>query len=144
VGALNPYQPPQCTEPTALTGEALVMQVRYGLQYSLLFFFSGFALVSSAILMTVIAKPAVAVTNPLAALLSIVGVIHVALAMLCRKRVYFEVFEDRIEFLSPVFPRWRRPRPLATMGTFTLNLHRLVARRDDIKRFIAWREGSLR
>lgn len=117
------------------------MQVRYGLQYSLLFFFSGLIAVGLVVLMETIARSTTAITRPVSGMLIIAGVAQLALAVVCRKRVYFEVFEDRIEFLSPVFPRWRRAKLLASMGTVTLNLHRLVARREDIKRFIAWRES---
>lgn len=125
-----------------MTGDAPVMQVRYGLQYSLLFFFSGSVAAGLAILMVIIAKSSAAPQISIAILLIVGGVAQVVMAVLCRKRVYFEVFENRIEFLSPVFPRWRRARPLTSMGTLTLNLHRLVARREDINRFIAWREAG--
>lgn len=141
MGALNPYQPPQCSEPVAVTGEAPVMQVRYGLQYSLMFFFSGLVAVGLAILMTVV-KSTSAPGIPIVSTLVVAGVVQVAMGLICRKRVYLEVFENRVEFLSPVFPRWRRARPLASMGTLTLNLHRLAARREDINRFIAWRESQ--
>lgn len=121
-----------------MTGDASVMQVRYGLHYSLLFFFSGFVLIGLAILMAMTMETFIEI----AVLPAVAGVSNVTVAVLCQKKVYFEVFENRIEFLSPVFPRWRRARPHASMGTLTLNLHRLVARREDIKRFIAWREDS--
>ena len=139
---MNPYQPPQCAEPVAVTGDAPVMQVRYGLQYSLLFLSSGLVAAGVAILMVILAKSTAAPQIAIASLLIIGGLVQVAMAVICRKRVYMEVFENRIEFLSPVFPRWRRARPLSSMGTLTLNLHRLVARREDINRFIAWREAG--
>jgi hypothetical protein len=56
------------------------------------------------------------------------------------KRVYFEVFADRIEFLSPVFPRWRRARPMEAIGSGIL--HRWIANRSDLDRFLAYRRDS--
>ena len=124
-----------------MTGDAPVMQVRYGLHYSLLFFFSGFVLIGLAILMAMTMETFIEI----AVLPAVAGVGQLAMAVLSRRRAYFEVFENRIEFLSPVFPGWRRAKPLTSINSFTLNLHRLVARQEDIKRFIAWHEaGCLR
>ncbi|MEK7954377.1 hypothetical protein [Luteolibacter soli] len=141
---MNPYQPPQCSEPAAVAGEVPVMQVRYGLQYSLLFVFSGLVSVALAVVMDGLAKSTTVFMKPVTLLLVVAGVAHFALAVICRKKVYLEVFEDRLEFLSPVFPRWRRAKPLTSMGKLAILLHRLVARREDINRFVAWREGLIR
>jgi hypothetical protein len=132
---LNPYQPPKCNEPAAEVSGAAVMQVRYSLAYSVLFVVSGLLAVSLGIAMYPLSP---VVTG----MLEVAGVSHLAIAALFRRRVYFEVFENRIEFLSPAFPRWRRAKPLEFIGA--RSLHRWVSRREDFSRFVQWRDGSLR
>jgi hypothetical protein len=132
--ALNPYQPPQSIEPAAELAGPAVMQVRYGWGYSLGVGFAGLAMLTSAIRTHDFA--------PLASsLFFISGGCHLALAILVRRRVFFEVFEDRLEFLSPVFPRWRRAKTVKSIrsGSF---LYRWMTKREDFKRFVAWREGQ--
>ena len=120
-----------------MTGDAPVMQVRYGLQYPLLFFFSGLVLLGVAILMAMTMGTLIEI----AVLPAVAGVSNIVVAVLCLGRAYFEVFEDRIEFISPVFSKWRKARPLTVMDNFTLHAHRLVARREDMKAFVAWRDS---
>jgi hypothetical protein len=132
---LNPYQPPQCTEPAAEVAGPAVMQVRYGWGYSLGMGFAGLAMVTSAIRTHDFA--------PLASCLFFIsGGCHLALGVLVRRRVFFEVFEDRIEFLSPVFPRWRRAKTVKSIGSGSI-LYRWMTKREDFKRFVAWREGRV-
>ncbi len=130
--ALNPYQPPQCNEPAAAVAGPVVMQVRYHLVYSLLAIFAGLAMVAGAIRIHDLI--------PFASwLFCFSGTAHLVMGFLTRRRPFFEVFNDRIEFLSPVFPRWRRSKPVESVGDSIL--YRWVARREDFKRYIAWREG---
>ncbi|MCW1886992.1 hypothetical protein OKA04_19795 [Luteolibacter flavescens] len=76
--------------------------------------------------------------NPVAAwAILFSGVANIALGVIARGRTYFEVFEDRIELLSPVFTKMRRTKPIKSIRSGSLH-HRLVARRDDFARFIAW------
>jgi len=133
---MNPYQPPQCSEPAAEVGGAAVMQVRYSLGYSTLFIVTGLIFVGQAFLMYQLKK------RPVMGMSVAVGVFHLSLAALTWRRIFFEVFENRIEFLSPVFPRWRRAKPLELIGA--RSFYRWAAKREDFNRFIAWREGSLR
>ena len=134
--ALNPYQPPQCNEPAPVVAGPAVMQVRYSWAYSLGVIFAGFAMVTSAIR-----------THHLLSVASWMfffsGGAHLALGVITRRRVFFEVFEDRIEFLSPVFPRWRRAKPVEYVGARSL-LYRWFTRGEDFKRFVAWRQDSFR
>lgn len=134
---MNPYQPPQCNEPAPELGGPAVMQVRYGLPYSLLFIVSGLCCSVLAVTLGLMMDP---LTPLVPGMLAVAGVSHLAIAALCRRRVYFEVFEDRIEFLSPVFPQWRRAKPLEFVGA--RSLHRWVARREDFGRFVEWRDGA--
>ena len=111
------------------------MQVRYQLAYSLLAIFAGVAMVTSAI--------SIHDRLPFASwLFCIAGAAHLVMGFLTRRRPFFEVFDDRIEFLSPVFPRWRRAKPIESVGDSIL--YRWVARREDFKRYIAWREDQVR
>ncbi|MCW1922872.1 hypothetical protein OKA05_09945 [Luteolibacter arcticus] len=129
---MNPYQPPQCSEPVAETGEQAVMQVGYGLAYLLFLLASGLLFVIVGILFYPLTRLATG-------LFVVSGIAHLALGVLVRRRAYFEVFENRIEFLSPAFPAWRRAKPLESIGA--RSLHGWVAKRDDFARFVAWREG---
>jgi len=79
-------------------------------------------------------------SRPLAGMSVFWGVLHLLLAVLFRRRACFEVFEDRIEFLSPVFPRWRRAKPLEFIGA--RSPYRWIAKREDFNRFIEWRGES--
>ena len=130
---MNPYQPPQCTEPAAEVTEPAVMQVRYSLGYCLFVWAAGFLFVVMGVFFFQLSRPA-------SRMFVVSGIALLALGVIFRKRPYFEVFANRIEFLSPVFPRWRRAKPLDLIGA--RSLHRWIARRDDFNRFVAWREGS--
>jgi hypothetical protein len=133
--ALNPYQPPQCIEPAAEVAGAAVVQVRYHLAYSLLAILAGLVMIASAI--------SIYHLIPLASwLFFFAGTAHLVMGFLTRRRPFFEVFSDRIEFLSPVFPRWRRAKPIESVGDSFL--YRCSTRREDFKRYIAWREDQVR
>ena len=127
---MNPYQPPQCSEPVSEVAGAAVMRVRYSWAYSLGVIFAGLAMVTSGIR-----------TNPLvpSGVLFVMGGFHLAMGVITRIRTLFEVFEDRVEFLPMVWPkRRRRVVPLESIGSGSL-LFRWLAKREDFKRFIAWR-----
>ncbi|HEY1120166.1 MAG TPA: hypothetical protein VGE67_01140 [Haloferula sp.] len=62
------------------------------------------------------------------------------MAVLVRKRAYFEVFMDRVEIISPVLPRFRRIKPLGSIKA--RGFDRWIAKREDFERFIAWREAG--
>jgi hypothetical protein len=111
------------------------MAVRYSRAYSLLFVTTGLIFVTLAAVMFQL-RPA------LAGILAFTGVLHLSLAALFRRRTYFEVFENRLEFLSPAFPRWRRAKPLAFIGA--RSFYRWAAEREDFSRFVEWRDGSPR
>ena len=117
---------------------AAVMQVRYSLGYSVLFVVSGLLSVGVGIIMYSLSPPSLLVPG----MLEVAGVSHLAIAAFCWRRVYFEVFENRIEFLSPVLPRWRRAKPLESI--VARSFHRLFAKGEDFKRFVAWRDGYFR
>lgn len=80
--------------------------------------------------------------RPPAVLFELSGIAHLVVGMLVRKRSYFEVFEDRLEFLSPAFPSWRSIRRAESIRA--RGYHRWIANREDFDRFIEWREGSPR
>jgi hypothetical protein len=130
---MNPYQPPQCSEPAAEVAGAAMMQVRYSWAYSILFIVTGLIGVSLAVVMY-------SHSPPLAGMSVFWGVLHLSLAVLFRRRACFEVFEDRIEILSPAFPRWRRAKPLGFTGA--RGPYRWIAKREDFSRFIEWRDES--
>ena len=135
---MNPYQPPQCSESAAEVAGPAVMQVRYGLGYSLLFVATGLIFVGQAFLMYQLRGRVMGLS--VMGLSVAAGVLHLSLAVFTWRRIYFEVFENRIEFLSPVFPRWRRAKPLEFIGA--RSLHRWVARREDFQRFVEWRDEA--
>jgi hypothetical protein len=129
--ALNPYQPPQCSEPAAEVAGAAVMQVRYSLGYSLGLTFSG-------AMMMVSAAGADGFFPPW--LLFPLGAFFLVGAVVTWRKAFFEVFENRIEMVPPFFPKRgrRHPRPLESIGSGSL-LFRWAAKREDFKCFIAWR-----
>ena len=72
------------------------------------------------------------------------GAFLFSMGVITQRRVFFEVFENRVEFLSPFFPsRGRQARPLESIdaGSF---FYRWVAKRPDFKRFVAWRDVERR
>ncbi|MCW1922871.1 hypothetical protein OKA05_09940 [Luteolibacter arcticus] len=130
---MNPYQPPQCNDPVAGGGESVVMQVRYSWRHSLGVVWTGIVFLNSAI-RNYDFMPFASV------LLLLAGTAFLVSGVLSRRGSFFEVFENRIEFVSPVFPKWRRTRPLESIAADSF-LYRWVAKRSDFKRYIAWREG---
>lgn len=136
MGVLNPYLPPQRAEPAVITGELPVMVVRHSRGYAI-------GLCCQGILCVVVGIVFYQLTWLAFALLELSGIAYLMMGMLVPKRVYFEVFRDRLEFLSPVFRRLRMVKPLA--GGRARSFHRWFANREDFDRFIAWREaGCLR
>lgn len=127
---MNPYQPPFAKDEPPLP-EGLLMQVRYSKAYTA--FMTAVAMLMplpNAILAFVNAssfKPLLAVVPTSLFLLWF--------AWLTSRTVFFDVFEDRLEFLS-LGLKWRRiKKPL------TQRVARWVANREDFARFQAWREA---
>ena len=116
-----------------MTGDAPVMSVRHGIRYSIY-------LLSMGLLCVVLGVIFYQLRRAPAVLFEVSGITHLMLGMLVRKRTYFEVFEDRLEFLSPAFPSWRSIRRAESIQS--RGYHRWIANREDFDRFIEWRERS--
>ena len=107
---MNPYEPPRSEEPAA---EPAVMEVRYGLGYTLSLTFNGLVMATSAIRGNDFVPSWV---------LFSMAAFFCVLAVICWRGVFFEVFEDRIEFLSPISPKQgqRRSKPLESVDSGSL------------------------
>lgn len=130
---MNPYEPPRAEASPIETGEPPVIRVRYGPLYPLSLLVSGLCCFAGWYYFH-------ALIGSAGSLFVVSGVLNVAMAAFTIRGVYFDVFPDRVEFLSPLFPRWRRPRPLAAVKP--VFLHRLIAQPGDFQRFLAFRSGS--
>ncbi|HEY1120165.1 MAG TPA: hypothetical protein VGE67_01135 [Haloferula sp.] len=130
---MNPYLPPQCEEPAAKVAELPVMQVKYGLGHSLGMIFSASTMILGAIRADAFAPPWVLFSS---------GAFFLVAAVVTWGKVFFEVFEDRIEMVPPFFSKRgrRHPKPLEVIDSRSL-LFRFWTKRSDFKRFIAWRDS---
>lgn len=116
-----------------MTGELPVIVVRHGRGYAI-------GLCCQGILCVVVGMVFYQLTRLAFVLFELSGIAYLMMGMLVPKRAYFEVFYDRLEFLSPVFRRLRMVKPLA--GVRARSFHRWFANREDFDRFIAWREAG--
>ena len=130
---MNPYQSPKCKEPAAEVAEQAVIRVRYGLGYTLLILVGTLCFLIQGV--RHYHRP----TGYVGGVSIALAAMNVFVAVQSRRRAYFEVFEDRLEFLSLGFPRWRSKKPLGSVSSNSY--HRWFARREDFTRFVAWRDG---
>lgn len=129
---MNPYKAPG-TEAPAIEAETLLIRVRYGRYYPLFLLLIGLLFLAGGFHFQ-------GLIGSGSRLLLLSGALHLALAVLTMRAVYFDVFPDRIEYLSPLFQRWRRARPHEAIRP--LFLQRWIAHPEDFERFLDLRSGG--